>query len=49
MLKKNRKSLYRQVACVTSNRQNAQDILDYVFNGIGYIYWFGDYYAVYSK
>lgn len=39
---------YVQRGCVTSSYAEAQDMLDYRFNGVGYIYWFVSYWAVYS-
>lgn len=49
MLNKLRKSRYTQKGCVTSNYQNALDMLDYTFNGEGYVYWFGSYWAIYTR
>lgn len=50
MNKKNKKGpVYTQRAVITTSRENAQDILDYTYWGVGYIYWFGSYWAVYSR
>lgn len=38
-----------QRGCVTTSRENAQDMLDYLFNGIGYIFYFGSYWSVYTR
>jgi hypothetical protein len=39
---------YTQRGCVTSSYSNAAEMLDYQFNGIGYVFWFGSYWAVYT-
>lgn len=49
MKAKSRGPQWVQRGCVTTTRENAQDMLDYQFAGIGYIYWFVSFYAVYTK
>lgn len=46
--KVNKSKKYIQRGCVTSSYANALDMLDYQFNGVGYIYHFGTYWAVYT-
>ena len=39
---------YTQRGCVTTNRNAAFDMLDYMFDSKGYVYWFGSYWAIYA-
>ena len=49
MLNKKRNSGFVQRGAVTSSLDNAREMLKSHFGGTGYIYWFGSFWAVYTR